>query len=519
MPAHKNIYLTGFMGCGKTTVGWLLAKTLGRRFIDTDALIEKQSQKSIRQIFADEGEAHFRRLEARLLRQIARKKDLVVSLGGGVPVDPQNRRLLKKGHWVFLKAPLSTLKNRVKGTGSRPLAANAKDFARLYKSRLGVYQKACVTVDARGRPRDVCQRIIKELRPMKTVTVALPKKAYSIHISPFDLNHSVRELKKHLKEDRIFILTNHRIKKLYRKELEKALKGRIRPEWISIPDGERHKTLATCERILTALSKKGAHRHSAILALGGGVVGDIAGFVAATYMRGIDYFQMPTTLLAQVDASVGGKTGVDLATGKNLVGAFYQPRAVFIHTEFLKTLPKREVRCGLAEVIKYAVVWDAKFFAYLKSRMREILDLNPAALAQIIERSCQIKAMVVARDEKESGTRAILNFGHTLGHAIEVIHNFKRIKHGEAIAMGMVFAARLSYQLGYSHRDHTGEITDLLTRCHLPTKWPRHPRSRYKKAILADKKGTGKTIRFILIKKIGKVAVVPLEAAEILKWL
>lgn len=349
---------------------------------------------------------------------------------------------------------------------------------------------------------------------MRTLKVQLPQNSYSIHISAWDLTHTAKQLQKICKENILFIVTNHKIRKLYQKKIQKHFKS-LELKWISIPDGERYKNLTTCEKILTQLTKKGAHRGSTLMALGGGVVGDITGFVAATYMRGIAYVQMPTTLLAQVDSSVGGKTGVDLSTGKNLVGAFYQPRAVFIHTDFLKTLNKREFRCGLAEVIKYGIIWDAKFFSYLKKNAQKILNLQPQALGHIIKTSCQIKAQVVKKDEKEQSLRAILNFGHTLGHAIEAATGFHKIKHGEAVAMGMVFAAKLSHQLQYSHKDHSYDVMSILKLFSLPTQPPKIVSSLYLKAMRNDKKSTGKNIKFILIKKIGKVDIVPLTLKEI----
>lgn len=354
---------------------------------------------------------------------------------------------------------------------------------------------------------------------MKTLKVALLQNSYNIYINSWNLNHSINQLKKFLQEDKIYIITNTTVKKLYQKKINKAFPKHIKTIWISIPDGERYKNLSTIEKIHTRLSQKNANRKSALLALGGGVVGDIAGFVASTYMRGIKYFQMPTTLLSQVDSAVGGKTGVDLKTGKNLVGAFYQPKAVFIHTDFLKTLPKREIKCGLAEVIKYGIIWDKAFFDYLGRNSKQIKQLNPTALGKIIYRSCEIKAQVVKRDEKENSFRAILNYGHTLGHAIEALTGFKKIQHGEAVAMGMVFAADLSYLSGHSKVNYSGQISTMLKMFGLPHRYPIYSSSAYKQAILRDKKASGKIIKFILIQKIGKVSVIPLDIKNIVKWL
>jgi 3-dehydroquinate synthase len=356
---------------------------------------------------------------------------------------------------------------------------------------------------------------------MKPLRVSITERPYDIAISRWDLSASAQTLRRYAREDRIFIITNPLIKRLYQKRLETLFnRGKqLLPHWLTLPDGERYKNLSTCERLLTRLSVRRATRASLILALGGGVVGDVAGFVAATYMRGIDFIQMPTTLLAQVDSAVGGKTGVDLVTGKNLVGAFYQPRAVLIHTDFLKTLQRRELACGLAEVVKYGAIRDAALFALLEKRAPDILALQPKVIATIIRRSCAIKAGVVGRDEKEAGERAVLNFGHTLGHAIEMLSGFSRIQHGEAVAMGMVFAARLSCRLGHCREDLSERVAALLRRLGLPTQMPRYPARRYAAAIRKDKKSTKSGIKFILLARLGRAEPVSLPVKEIVRWL
>ena len=354
---------------------------------------------------------------------------------------------------------------------------------------------------------------------MKKLKVNLDDRSYWIHISDFELEKHAIQIQKFLKEDRLFIVTNTTLKKLYQKKLSKVFENHFAIEWIVIPDGEKYKNLANIEKIHTKLSQKKANRKSTLLAFGGGVVGDICGFVAATYMRGIDFIQMPTTLLSQVDSSVGGKTGVDLSTGKNLVGAFYQPLAVFILTDFLKTLPKREFSCGMAEVIKYGVIWDKKFFTYLQKNKDAILKLKQKELTHIIYQSCKIKALVVSEDEKENGIRAILNFGHTLGHALEALTGFSKIKHGEAIAIGMHYAAKIAYHLDISKEDFTGQIIKILNDYHLPFQWPKINKTKLLKLVLNDKKATSKNIKFILPQKIGKVSIVPLTLPKIKDWI
>lgn len=322
---------------------------------------------------------------------------------------------------------------------------------------------------------------------------------YPIFVDQWNLKHSLSVIKKHLKENHLFIITNTTIAKLYKAKLDPLFRKKLKTAWIVIPDGERYKSLKTCEKIWLSLAKLGANRSSCLLALGGGVVGDITGFVASTYMRGIRYFQMPTTLLAQVDASIGGKTGVDLSVGKNLVGTFHQPEAVFIHTDFLKTLPLKEFRHGLAEIVKYALMTDKGLWDILKINTDLILQKNAKVIKRIIHTCAHIKADIVALDEREKNLRRVLNLGHTLGHAIEQLGKYKTWKHGEAIAMGLVFAAELSHRLGVSKKNLTPEIVRLLKAFHLPTKWPKFSRKQYREALKTDKKSDF----FVLLKKKG----------------
>src|ERR1700676_491996 len=270
----------------------------------------------------------------------------------------------------------------------------------------------------------------------------------------------------------LLIVTNTTVARLYLAKLQDSLAGRKVAECI-LPDGEQHKTLETVGRVFDALVSARLNRDSTILALGGGVVGDIAGFAAACYQRGVGYVQIPTTLLAQVDSSVGGKTGVNHSGGKNLIGAFYQPLAVIADTDTLATLPDRELRAGLAEVIKYGCVWDPLLFDWLDNNMAKLLARDVDALTYTIARSCEIKATVVAKDERERNLRAILNFGHTFAHAIEAATGYETYLHGEAVGLGMLIAADLSQRLGLIAPVIKERIRDLLERAGLPTQAPR----------------------------------------------
>ncbi len=285
---------------------------------------------------------------------------------------------------------------------------------------------------------------------------------------------------------------------------------------IQIPEGEQHKNLAWLALLYDRLIEAHIDRSSPIVAVGGGVVGDLAGFAAATVLRGVPFVQVPTTLLAQVDASVGGKTGINHASGKNLIGAFHQPRLVAIDIDTLKSLPRREYLAGLAEVVKYGAILDPELFARVDRNVPALLRQDPALLSDVIATSCRLKAMVVERDEREGDYRAILNFGHTLGHAIETLTEYRRLLHGEAVAIGMVCAARMSQLLGWLARSDVERIEGLLRRIGLPTAVPSDlSADQLALAVEADKKARGGKIKFVCLEAIGKTRFQALSAAEI----
>jgi 3-dehydroquinate synthase len=304
----------------------------------------------------------------------------------------------------------------------------------------------------------------------------------------------------------LLIVTNATVARLYLAKLADTLAARRVAECL-LPDGEQHKTLQTAAWVFDALIAKKMNRDATVLALGGGVVGDIAGFTAACYQRGIGYVQIPTTLLAQVDSSVGGKTGVNHSGGKNLIGAFYQPRSVIADTDTLATLPDRELRAGLAEVIKYGCVWDPLLFDWLDHHMDKLLARDVDSLTYAIARSCEIKATVVATDEREQNLRAILNFGHTFGHAIEAATAYETYLHGEAVGLGMLIAANLSHRLGLIDGAIKDRVRDILKRAGLPIKAPRVGVDRALELMRMDKKVTGGAVRLVLLEKLGRAIV------------
>jgi 3-dehydroquinate synthase len=335
----------------------------------------------------------------------------------------------------------------------------------------------------------------------RTLIVELEERSYPIVIGGGLLGGGF-DLTGYLQGDDCLIVSNDTVLPLYGEILQRSLGARS-TETISLPDGEEFKTLATMSSIIDKLVGVGARRDTTVIALGGGVVGDIAGFAAASYMRGVGFIQVPTTLLAQVDSSVGGKTGVNHELGKNLIGAFYQPAVVLIDIDTLTTLPDRELKAGLAEVIKYGAIADAAFFGWLETNMDALLARDPSALTHAITRSCELKAQVVAEDERESGRRAILNFGHTFGHAIEHCQGYGDWLHGEAVAAGMIMAAELS-QVSDGDYDR---LRALVAAAGLPTAPPKLAGSTLIEAMGRDKKVAKKALRFVLLERLGQAFV------------
>ena len=343
---------------------------------------------------------------------------------------------------------------------------------------------------------------------MRNVHVSLGNRSYDIRIASGLITRLGRECARLKLGPRCAIITDTNVGKRYAKTVFNSLAtAGFSPALIIVQPGEPAKSLKTVQSCYDQLAVHRLERKSFIVALGGGVVGDLAGFLAATYLRGIAFVQAPTTLLAQVDSSVGGKVGVNLNAGKNLVGAFYQPRLVACDLDTLKTLPDREFRAGLAEVIKYGIIYDSKLFAQIERDFLKLLKREPRMLAAVVARCCEIKAEIVGRDETEGGPRAILNFGHTIGHAIEAVSGYGRFLHGEAIAIGQVAAAKISSSvLGLPERD-VERIVRLFRRAGLPTtvRFRSGQRPRLFAAMRLDKKVSGGEIKFVLAKKIGRV--------------
>lgn len=487
-----NIILVGMMGAGKTTIGKALASYTEKQFFDCDHEIQERTGVKIPIIFEIEGETGFRKRESQVLQELTRKNNIVLATGGGAVLNYENRKLLKQnGVVVYLRASVNDLYRRTRHDKNRPLLQTSDLRGRLdelFEQRDKLYQEtAHVIVDtSKQNVRALVKELVKKLVSykssqsihtqdlMRTITVDFSSssetKNYPIHIGNGILNHT-ELITSCLKQKRVAIVCNTTVAPLYLDNLRSSLKKNgIQSIPIILPDGEAYKNWETLNLIFDALLENHCERTTTILALGGGVVGDLTGFAAATYLRGVPFIQIPTTLLAQVDSSVGGKTGINHPLGKNMIGAFYQPRMVLADSATLDTLPDRELRAGLAEIIKYGLIRDPVFFEWLEKNMQRLLARDPATLNEAIQRSCENKAEIVAADEKESGVRALLNLGHTFGHAIENAMGYGVWLHGEAVAAGTVMAADLSQRMKLIHDADVARIRKIFNMpgCLLP---------------------------------------------------
>lgn len=530
----QNVFLVGLMGAGKTTIGRILARKLGLRFVDSDHEIEARTGASIPWIFEIEGEPSFRRREAEVIRELTGQQDLVLATGGGAVLDPDNRAHLKaRGMVIYLRTTVNSILQRTAHDKNRPLLQTAdprKKLEELMAVRDPLYMEIADIVIDTGRPnvQSMVLTILNQLEKLACeaapncstraqpsmneestilLNVDLGERSYPISIGPSLLNDPSL-LARHVNGGKVAIVTNTTVAPLYLERVESALRAAGKQVMsVILPDGEEFKNWASLMQIFDTLLANKADRKTTLIALGGGVIGDLTGYAAASYMRGVDFIQVPTTLLSQVDSSVGGKTGINHPLGKNMIGAFYQPRAVIADTSTLETLPDRELSAGLAEVIKHGAIIDAAFFDWIEANIGLLMARDKGALAYAIARSCEIKADVVRQDEREGGLRAILNFGHTFGHAIEAGLGYGEWLHGEAVGCGMVMAADLSQRLGLVDAATVARVRALVAAAGLPVKAPDLGTARWLELMEVDKKNEGGAIKFILLKPLGAPSI------------
>jgi 3-dehydroquinate synthase len=517
------IILVGMMGAGKTTVGKLLAKQQGKTFVDSDEEIQRRTGVTIPHIFDVEGEAGFRTRESGVIQELLKQDNIVLATGGGAIVSAQNRAMMKQnGLVVYLKSSVHDLWQRTRHDHNRPLLQTENPRAKLqelHDQRDPLYMEAADIVIHTGKQSvqillERLQKKLEELKQMTTIentmqtlNVGLAERSYPIHIGSGLLSR-IDLLLPHIPQKRTVIVSNTTVAPLYLQQLTDGLRSNgVKVQSIILPDGEQYKSSESLNTIYDALLSARSERGTPLIALGGGVIGDITGYAAATYLRGVPFIQIPTTLLSQVDSSVGGKTGINHPLGKNMIGAFYQPRVVLADTTTLDTLPDKELRAGLAEVIKYGLIRDLPFLEWLEANVDKLLARDTAALQYAIARSCQNKAEVVGADERESGERALLNLGHTFGHAIENGMGYGVWLHGEAVATGTIMAADLSQRLGWLNAEDVARVRKLFERSGLPVISPKLGTDKYMQLMGLDKKVEGGKIRFVLLKSLGHAVI------------
>jgi shikimate kinase/3-dehydroquinate synthase len=530
------VFLIGFMAAGKTTVGVELARRLGRPFVDLDGRVEAEAGMTVREIFAAEGEAGFRARERRALDEILARGDAVVATGGGTPsFGDALARMRAAGPVVALTAPLAELLARVDDPATRPLLGAAADETRaLHARRAPVYRRAHFGVDTSGRDAAEVARLIEpglaalaslpEPERADAVVVALGERSYPIVVADGALA-SLGDRLRHRLGDRcraVGIVTDDNVAplQLARVAAELARAGLTTCHAV-IPAGEAHKRLAEVERVAQTLAPT-LDRRSAVLALGGGVVGDLAGFVAATLFRGVPVVQAPTTLVAMIDSAIGGKTGVDLAAGKNLVGAFWQPTLVVADPATLVTLPARERRAAVGELVKVGLLEGEELFT-LAAELAPALAAgvaDPDRQIALIRRCAAAKAWVVSRDERETtGDRILLNLGHTVGHAIEAAAGYGTVLHGECVALGLVAACRVSARLGLCDALLEERTVNALRGAGLDVDLAPWLRDDVLGRIGVDKKRTGSHLRFVALRGVGAAEPVEIAPAELTRIL
>jgi shikimate kinase / 3-dehydroquinate synthase len=513
------LLLNGIMGSGKSTVGRLVAERAGATFVDLDEEVAARAGATIPALFAAEGEAGFRRREAqelaRLLTEAAydRSSPVVVALGGGALLDPARRReALAQARIVTLTARPETLAGRTARPGRRPLLDAAADrlgvLRELLTARADAYAECHARVATDGRTVDAVATAVLEAWARPAVAVPLAGRSYAVRFAagePDVAGKAVAELE----PSQTFLVTDANVHALWGEPLVAALtRHGVTPRaTVILPPGEEHKRLSSVEQALVTMVEAGADRDAVVLGHGGGVVTDIAGFTAATLLRGVRWVALPTTLLAMVDASVGGKTGVDLGASKNAVGAFHQPSSVVVDVARVATESARAYASGLAEVVKSAAIGDADLFERIEADPEAVLRREPRWVTDLAFRSVAVKAAIVARDEREAGDRALLNFGHTVGHALEAEGGFSRLTHGEAVALGMVAALRVGVAEGVTAPSLAARVTRLLGRLGLPVDLDAQPLAAALPLVSLDKKRRRGAIRFVLLHALGDARV------------
>ncbi len=524
-PPARAIFMAGFMAAGKSAVGRLVAERAGLPFIDTDELVEHAAAMPIAKIFSDHGEEHFRRLESEALAAAIRRGPAVVATGGGMMTRAHNLEAMKAaGPIVLLSVTAETVIERTRGDATRPLLAAPDPLARareLLAARREAYEQADICIPADDAPPEqIAERVLSALAldPRAAALVPLPVRVevlpgdappYSVLIGRGLIDAAEQWFACLVPEGaRVAVVTAEGPCEAIARRLAGALADAWQVRLFAVPDSEESKSVAQLARLWDQFAAWGMDRSSWVVAVGGGMVGDLAATAAATYMRGVPIVHVPTTVLSQIDSSIGGKAAVNLAAAKNLVGAFHQPRLVLTDLAALDTLPDEQLRDGLAEGIKHAALFDPEMFRWLEHNVDGVLGREPAALKYFIARNVQLKAAVVSADPKERHLRALLNFGHTIGHALERAAEAWGLSHGKAVAVGMAVEAEAAAEMELADPRVAARLRHLLEAAGLPTGPVAADRTLAERALMADKKKAGRTLKLPVVVSIGRSAVI-----------
>jgi shikimate kinase/3-dehydroquinate synthase len=535
----QRIFLTGLSGSGKSTVGRLVARMLGWDFVDTDALLAEAAGAPVGRALVEYGEQRFRAIESEMLVSAARQERVVIATGGGAIIAEANRAFMREhGLTVYLRVSVETAWRRVQeelrqfgAAAARPLLAGDGEqrLHDLYAARKQWYEQAVVYLDTDAHAPDVVARQIvafalgygylaaPALAPV-VVPLNLGAGASQAVVEWSGLQRLPQAVQQLGALQRVFIVTDTEVGLLYAEPVQMLLtRAGFTPHVFTVPAGESSKSLPHFQQILDWLVEHKAERREPIIALGGGVVGDLSGFVAACYQRGVPLIQVPTSLLAQVDAAIGGKTGINHPLGKNLIGAFYQPRLIIVDPACLLTLPERVYREGWAEIVKYGMILDADLFDLLAAHAPSLCPWDGSLLATIIARCVRLKMDLVQRDERDTGLRNILNYGHTFGHALEAITDYRMWLHGEAVSVGMEVAAQIAVARGLLAEEAAQRQHQLLRALYLPVRCPGVAAEAALAAMQRDKKVRAGRMRWILPTRIGHADIyddVPLSMVQ-----
>jgi shikimate kinase / 3-dehydroquinate synthase len=528
--SDRSIVLIGLMGAGKTAIGKRLAAQLGLPFFDADQEIERAAGATISEIFTKHGEAHFRAGEKRVIQRLLAGGRIVLAPGGGAFMDPETRATIReRAISVWLRCPLPILLQRVQGRTHRPLL-NTGDpseiLQHLSDERSPLYAQADIIVDGSEDPPHVTtNNVIAALNAhsaLHRVPVQLSQSRYEVLIGNNLLNRAGALIAPMLPQPRCVIITDETVASLHLPALQNSLtEVGVSHSTIMVPPGETSKNFQTWQYVVETLLSQKVDRHTTVIALGGGVIGDLAGFAAAATLRGLPFIQIPTTLLAQVDSSVGGKTGINAPQGKNLIGAFHQPNLVIADIGILSTLPLRERRAGYAEIVKAGLIADASLYEWCEANAKAMMDGDSTILGEAVEKAVRFKAQVVGDDEREAKPndgRALLNLGHTFAHALEAETGYGQgLLHGEAVATGLVLATHLSATLGLCPQEDTSRVAAHLESVDLPIRIAGLPVERLLSHMKQDKKMRGRRLTFVLTHGIGQAFTsndVPEEAVR-----